>query len=198
MFLRSCANNNLKIIWFDIETTGFNIFQNSIIEIAAIDNKERKFQSLVSYDRPLPKKITQITNITDEMLLSQPSITTVLQNFVKFIKSDVDPNKVTYMIGHNINSFDIPFVKAQCAKYNIKFPRVHTIDTMRMSQYILVDQYSHSLAALCDLFGVSNSNAHRAMSDVNATRVIFDNLCLLFKQKHKKCDVNFLNYTTSF
>ncbi len=198
MFLRSCSNSNYKIIWFDIETTGFNIFQNSIIEIAAIDNQEKKFQSLISYDKPLPKKIIEITKITDEMLCDQPNIVTVLKNFVDFIKSDQHPNKITYMIGHNINCFDIPFVKAQCAKYGIKFPKIYTIDTMRMSQYILVDQYSHSLAALCNLFGVCNSNAHRALSDVYTTRVIYDNLCLLFKQKFKKCDLNFLNYHTSF
>ena len=137
MFLRSCSNSNYKIIWFDIETTGFNIFQNSIIEIAAIDNQEKKFQSLISYDKPLPKKIIEITKITDEMLYDQPNIVTVLKNFVDFIKSDQHPNKITYMIGHNINCFDIPFVKAQCAKYGIKFPKIHTIDTMRMSQYIL-------------------------------------------------------------
>lgn len=198
MFLRSCSNKNYRIIYFDIETTGFNIFQNNIIEIAAVDNHNNEFQSLISYDKPLPKKIVDITKITDEMLYNKPDSPTVLQNFVNFIKSDLNPQKKTYMIGHNINSFDIPFVKAQCSKYGIKFPNVYTIDTMRMSQYILVDQYSHSLSALCSLFSVCNSNAHRAMSDVNATKVIYENLCLLFKQKYKRCNINYLYYTTSF
>ena len=181
MFLRNSSNINYRIIWFDIETTGFNIFQNSIIEIAAIDNQGRKFEKLISYDKFLPKKITEITGITNEMLDNQPNIKSVLNEFVDFIKSTENPNKTIYMIGHNANAFDIPFVKAQCAKYEIKFPKVNSIDTMRMSQYILIDQYSHSLAALCELFGVNNSNAHRAMSDVYATQVIYNNLSLLFK-----------------
>ncbi len=198
MFLRSSANPNYRIIFYDLETTGFNIFQNSIIEIAAVDNKGNKFEQLISFDSPLPKRIVEITKITDDMLLNKPNITQTLNSFVNFIRDEKEPNKKVFMVGHNSNSFDMPFLKAQCAKHNIKFPNVLSLDTMRMSQYILTDQYSHSLASLCNLFGISNQNAHRAMSDVNVTMMIFDNLSMMYKQKHKKCTINNLYYTTSF
>ena len=36
MLLRSIVDKNTRHIWFDLETTGFNIFYSDIIEIAAI------------------------------------------------------------------------------------------------------------------------------------------------------------------
>ena len=48
MFLRSNTNRQERLIWFDIETTGFNIFHNEIIELSAIDNLGNSFNSFVS------------------------------------------------------------------------------------------------------------------------------------------------------
>ena len=47
MILRSCNQNKYRIIWFDIETTGFNIFHGHIIEIAAVDNIGNEFSTLI-------------------------------------------------------------------------------------------------------------------------------------------------------
>lgn len=199
MLTRASSNNTTRLIWFDIETTGFNIFKDSIIEIAAIDDNDTKFSSLISYNKPLPAKITQITNITNEMLEDKPLLEDVLTDFCKYIKGDVSkPYSTTYLIGHNAHAFDLPFIKAQCSKYSIKFPRVVTLDTMRMSQLLLDDQYSHSLKTLCSLFSVNNEQAHRAMSDVGSTRIIFNNLCLLFKRKFQRCSPNMIYNKTCF
>ena len=60
----------------DIETTGSFASANSITEIAIIlhDGKEivREFQSLVNPGMPLPRFITQLTGITDDMLEDAP------------------------------------------------------------------------------------------------------------------------------
>ena len=61
--LRSGAKmvrSNFKIIFFDLETTGFNQFHNNIIEIAAKDNKNNEFHSLVDPEQSISKKITSI------------------------------------------------------------------------------------------------------------------------------------------
>lgn len=196
MYLRSSGKKNCRLVWFDIETTGFNPFKNEIIEIAALDNNGETFESLISCNKPVSKKITEITNITNEMLLDKPGIEEVMLNFVEFIKSTTDKGTTIYLIGHNIHSFDLPFVKAVCNKYNIKFPTVYPIDTMRMSQFIM-DEWCHSLDYLCKLFGIDNKNAHRALSDVYATQIVYSNLCLIFKRSFKECSPNLLYYKTS-
>tara|TARA_B100000575_G_C23087622_1_gene626871 strand:- start:833 stop:1438 length:606 start_codon:yes stop_codon:yes gene_type:complete len=197
MFLRSCGREKYKLVWFDIETTGFNPFKNEIIEIAAIDNNGDTFEKLIQPNKSIPKKITEITNITNEMVRDKEDIETVMQQFVSFIKGTENNQRPIYLIGHNIHSFDMPFVKAKCNQFNIKLPNIYLLDTLRMSQYILTDQWSHSLESLCNLFGVDNNNAHRAMSDVYATQIIYCNLCSLFKREIKKSDPNTLYYKTS-
>lgn len=197
MLLRSFSRTDIRLIFLDIETTGFNVFKNNIIEIAAIDSNNNKFETLTNNNgRNIPKKISELTNINNEMLLNQPTIEEVLVKFIDYLKMENNNNN-TYLIGHNINSFDLPFIKAQCQKYNLKFPDFKTIDTMRMSQYILKDQYYHNLGALSNLFGINNENAHRAMSDVYTTKIIFNNLCLLFKRDYGKCTPNILYYRTT-
>ena len=91
----------------------------------------------------------------------------------------------------------LPLIKAKCSELNIKFPNVIHLDSMRMAQYIMDDQWSHSLGTLCQEFNISNTNAHRALSDVYATQVLYCNLCLLFKRKFKKCTPNLIYYKTS-
>jgi DNA polymerase III epsilon subunit-like protein len=197
MFLRSCGREKYRLVWFDLETTGFNPFKNEIIEIAAVDNLGNTFEQLVKPIKPIPKKITEITKITNEMVQDKADAKTAIELFVEFIRGKNTNTHPIYLIGHNSHSFDMPFVKAKCNEYNIKLPNVYQLDTMRMSQFILTDQWSHSLASLCSLFGIDNKNAHRAMSDVYATQIIYCNLCLLFKREFQKSDPNTLYYKTS-
>lgn len=197
MFLRSCGRTKERLVWFDIETTGFNPFKNHIIELAAVDNEGNEFNKLINPPGAVSKKITEITGITNDMVNDQKSIAEILPSFIDFIKGGSTNNRTVYLIGHNSHSFDVPFIKAKCAELNLKFPPVVHLDTMRMSQYIMEGQWSHSLAALCNEFNIANSNAHRALSDVYATQVLYCNLCLLFKREFKKCTPNLIYYKTS-
>ena len=183
MILRSGTQNKDRIIWFDIETTGFNIFHDEIIEIAAVDNLDNQFSYLIKPNKQLKKKITELTGITDEMLVKQGSPLEILSKFKNFIEND--NNQCVILIGHNSNSFDIPFIKSQFSKYNLIFPKYKTIDTMRLAQFVLPNEWSYSLKNLCNTFGVKNTNAHRALSDVHATRHIYTNLLTIYKSRNK-------------
>ena len=185
MFLRSFSpdNNKIRLIWFDLETTGFNKFKNNIIEIAAIDNLGNKFSTLVNPECFIPKKITEITHINNEMVKDSPIIQEALHDFNTFLR--IDPHKTTFIIGHNSIGFDMPFIKYNFSKYNIKFPKMRAIDTLYMAQLLLPHEYSHKLSRMCELFGIDNNNAHRALSDVYATRILYNQLCVIFKAKFK-------------
>ena len=79
----------------------------------------------------------------------------------------------------------MPFIKYNFSKYNIKFPKMRAIDTLYMAQLLLPHEYSHKLSRMCELFGIDNNNAHRALSDVYATRILYNQLCVIFKAKFK-------------
>ena len=110
-----------KIIFFDIETTGFNPFSHEIIEISAVDQDDNVFDSLIKPKKKIPKKITTITNISDEMVKDSDSIEIVLENFKNYILNDPTKNKI-YMIGHNSLHFDWPFIKTKFHEHDIPFP----------------------------------------------------------------------------
>lgn len=191
----SLFGNNKKFIWFDIETTGFNPFNHNIIELSAVDDEGNIFDTLIKCDKKIPKKITEITNITNEMIqTSGDEIINVLNNFKKYIENG---NKIIYLIGHNSIHFDLPFIKASFTKYNIEFPNVIVLDTMRIAQYILKDEWSHSLKHLCEMFSIKNNNAHRALSDVYATKLLYNNLLVLCKGRIEDFNLKKLYEITS-
>ena len=73
----------------DIETTGFNIKKGSrIIEIGAVkvisESAHSVFSTLVGPKRYISKEISELTNISAEMLEGKPEIGEVLRNFLDF------------------------------------------------------------------------------------------------------------------
>ena len=47
------------------------------------------------------------------------------------------------------------------------------IDTLRLSRKFFPQSDSHSLAAMCDMLEITNQNAHRALSDCQATNELY-------------------------
>ena len=74
-----------SIIALDIETTGLDPHKDSIIEIGAVcfnDNRiENEWESLINPGRKIPPFITQLTGISDHMVMEAPSIQDVLTDF---------------------------------------------------------------------------------------------------------------------
>ena len=74
---------------FDIETTGFSAVTDRIIEIGAVKVEDGKitdkFSTFVNPKRPIPFRITELTSITDEMVIDSPDIETILPQFIEFI-----------------------------------------------------------------------------------------------------------------
>lgn len=168
-----------RIIWYDLETTGFNPYHNNIIEIAAIDNLGNNLNVLLKIKDPLPEKIVEITNITDD-LLKDEGIDQYegLNEFNKFLKLYDEDNKYknrTYLVAHNNDSFDQLFLKYQFLRYkiNCNLDIYKYIDTFRLSQLVSKTLNSHSLKTLTTIYKVKNERAHRAMSDTLALQAIF-------------------------
>ena len=189
-------NQNNRIIIFDIETCGFNPFEHDIIEISAIDQDGNVFDTLIKPRKNIPKKITEITNITNDMVKDKKDNKSVLLDFNNFINGDGSNRKI-YMIGHNSINFDWPFLKAKYNEFNIKYPKITLLDTMRMAQYVLRNEWSHSLKHLCNQFSIKNDNAHRALSDVYATYTLYKNILIIMKSRIENCNLKKIEQLTS-
>ncbi len=155
----------------DIETTGFSITENKIIEVAAIRTRNgvvvARFDKLIRIDEQLPRKIVSLTGITDNMLCNAEPIKDALSAFFAFLGEDV-------IVGHNIGYFDIPFINrasSVCIGATIKN---ECIDTLPLSKELLPELCSHGLEHVAEALDVAYVGAHRAINDCDITYRCFE------------------------
>jgi len=124
------------------------------------------FQSFVDPGHSLPAFITQLTGISDEMLLSAPFIDEVLPTLFEFLGS---PDE-TVLVAHN-SPFDMSFLKAAALVHEYEWPNYLTVDTARLARAVLDrdEVVNCKLGTLAEFFNTSVSPNHRALDDALAT-----------------------------
>ena len=124
------------------------------------------FQSFVDPGHSLPPFITQLTGITDEMLLSAPFIDEVLPSLFEFLGS---PDE-TVLVAHN-SPFDMSFLKAAALAHEFAWPHYLTVDTARLARAVLDhdEVVNCKLGTLAEFFNAQTSPNHRALDDALAT-----------------------------
>ena len=156
----------------DIETTGFSPQYDDIIEIGALKIVNNKivdeFQSLIKTNHKLSSIITNLTGITNDMLLSGKDINIVLKEFKEFVGDNV-------IVAHNAN-FDINFLYDKCALYINEYLRNDFIDTMKVSKKLLPNLSNYKLSTISNYLGIDYSNAHRGLEDVKITYKVYNKL----------------------
>jgi DNA polymerase III epsilon subunit family exonuclease len=124
------------------------------------------FQSFVDPGHLLPAFITQLTGISDEMLVSAPFIDEVLPTLFEFLGS---PDE-TVLVAHN-SPFDMSFLKAAALVHEYEWPNYLTVDTARLARAVLDrdEVVNCKLGTLAEFFNTSVSPNHRALDDALAT-----------------------------
>ncbi|NQU98405.1 3'-5' exonuclease [Candidatus Woesearchaeota archaeon] len=166
-----------KYTILDIETTGLSRYTNEITEIAAIKMKGNKvieeFQTLINPGVPIPKFITRLTGIDDEMVKDAPSIEKALPRFLKFLGS-------TTIVAH-CATFDYGFLSHKAEKHLKTSIENKRLCTRKLANRLVPDLPSKKLMHLCTLFRIKNEQAHRAMGDTRATLRIFKKFLAMMK-----------------
>ncbi len=156
-------------IVFDLETTGFSPIKDKIIEIGAVKVEKGKiterFSTFVNPQIPIPFKITQLTSITDTMVLDAPPIEEVLPRFLEFVGDGV-------LVAHNA-SFDVSFIEQNCRYQDIQ-PDFTSVDTVAMARVLLPTLSRFKLNIVAKALNISLENHHRAVDDAGATAEIFE------------------------
>jgi len=155
----------------DLETSGGSPkFGAGITEIGVVKVRGGTmlgtFQSFVDPGHSLPPFITQLTGITDEMLLSAPFIDEVLPTLFEFLGS---PDE-TVLVAHN-SPFDMSFLKAAALTHEYPWPNYQTVDTARLARAVLDrdEVMNCKLGTLAAFFNAATSPTHRALDDALAT-----------------------------
>jgi DNA polymerase III epsilon subunit family exonuclease len=169
----------MTFVVLDIETTGLSRYSNKITEIAAVIVKDGKihdeFHTLVNPEVRIPGFITKLTGIDNAMVKDAPKIRSVMPEFVKFLGDHI-------IVAHNA-SFDYGFLDENAVSSIGKGLTNEVLCTRKLANRLVPDLPSKKLSCLCEHFGVSNQQAHRAKGDVYATVEIFNNFLMMLKQK---------------
>ncbi len=153
---------------FDLETTGLEPTKDEIIEIGAckiVNGRiDETFATFVKPSRHIPKEITTITGITDEMVKDAPTINYVLPDFYKFCYNCT-------IVAHN-TQFDMGFIYNASKKLSYNFTNP-LMDTLEMSHQKLPGLKNYKLGTIVDKLNIVLDNAHRAINDATATAKVF-------------------------
>jgi DNA polymerase-3 subunit epsilon/ATP-dependent DNA helicase DinG len=153
-----------SIVAVDIETTGLNTQDDSIIEIGAVKFNGRRVEdtwsTLINPRRPIPGFITQLTGISNNMVRQAPVLTEKIAELIAFAGN-------APILGHNV-TFDLTFLRqAGALRENIG------IDTYELAAVLMPTASRYNLSALAQQLGVLLPSAHRALDDAKATHGVF-------------------------
>lgn len=168
------------IICVDLETTGLDKYNDSIIEIAMVKFDEKTFKvidtfsSLINPEREIPELISNITNIYDADVFWAPVIDDLKEEITNFIWD-------LPLLWHNI-SFDIDFL----LKSWFKIQENIRLDTFFLANFLCFNELSLNLEVLCNSFWIWFEWAHRALNDVEATIALFQKLLGKFDKLTKE------------
>jgi len=158
------------IVFFDIESTGLNVMQDRIIQIALIKhyangNPPAELELLVNPQIAIGREAQAVHGISAEDIADKPPFSAVAKQIMDFI-GDAD------MGGYNSDRFDLPMLSEELARCDIDLDveSRRTVDV----QKIFYKMEPRTLKAAYKKFcGKNLEDAHDALADVRATVDVF-------------------------
>ena len=166
------------IVVFDTETTGLDVFNDDILQIAAVKIRggevvpSSQFALYIETDKPIPAMLGDIVNpIVEERkhheLLEHAD---ALRQFMQYAEGCV-------LLGHNAD-YDYHILHFNLARYapDIKLAEQHPeyLDSLRLVRLLHPELKEHKLKYLLSVLGLEGTNSHLADDDVNATRSVVE------------------------
>jgi len=165
----------------DFETTGFNPYNDRIIQVAAVRycNHELvdQFVSFVNPERFIPSRITSLTGITNYRVSDAPTIQEVLPLFLAFLGKDT-------IVAHNA-SFDMRFLKSNLNRLRLPEPKNKVIDTVFLSKKYMQHAPNHKLETLKRMLGIRLSS-HNALDDCITCAAVYRKCAAIQEEGQKK------------
>jgi DNA polymerase III alpha subunit (gram-positive type) len=185
---QSTADAHPLLVFFDIETTGLNIYNERITEIAAkvvgdpvSTVTKASYTSLVSATKSIPPKVQELTGINNDMLKEERPLCIVLPEFLKWLvdtaKEASDENTVYYpvLVAHNGFTFDYPMLLAEIKRtpeisfQSLKESNIHFADTLPHLRKVVFQYQTNQLPCSYIAYQLSiqaKKEGHAALTEV--------------------------------
>ncbi|SHI69034.1 DNA polymerase III subunit alpha, partial [Desulfosporosinus lacus] len=162
----------------DLETTGFSAVTEKITEIGIMKLKDGKvideFSCFVNPKKPIPARVVEVTNITDDMVKDAETIDQVFPKLLEFIEGSV-------LVAHNAE-FDLGFLKHNARVLGCDFDYTY-LDTLSLAKELFPDYKTYKLGRIAKNLGFKVEVAHRALDDVDTTVKVFKVMLEKLKQR---------------
>ncbi len=167
------TSDEAVFVAIDLETTGFSPETSSVIEVAAVKFQGgfvlNKYWELTKPDEGyIPKRVSQLTGITNAMVIDRPTFFDIYPELYNFIKNSV-------VIAHNAK-FDLSFLNYTHQKRFRESLKIPYICTDMLARRLFPEIGKKSLECVANHLGIKFKQSHRAMSDALATYEIFQKI----------------------
>lgn len=158
-------NLKVPICFFDLETTGTNITQDRIIEIAVIkilpNGEIQKKVNRINPTIPIPEESSVFHGIRDEDVAGKPTFKDVAKEYARFFEG-------ADLSGFNIIKFDVPMLVEEFLRAGVEFDyeRKKIIDAQKIYHMMEKRNLSSAYKFYCNKDLI---NSHSAEADTEAT-----------------------------
>ncbi len=165
----------------DLETTGLSFRTEKITEVGIMKVKDGEvideFECFVNPEKPIPQKVVEVTNITDDMVKDAETIDKVMPKILEFVGDSV-------LVAHNAD-FDIGFLKYNAKQLGLSLENTY-IDTLRLAKSLFPEYKKYKLGIIAENLGITVEVAHRALDDVDTTVKVFRKMLEMLEEKGVK------------
>lgn len=162
-----------EFIIFDVETSGLNPKEDTIIELAAIKYRvnDKKLSIIdkkdifIKPEKTLSDKVISIHHITNDFLSDKPSENEIFDEIEQFF------GYKPIIGGYNV-SFDSSMLRELYLRHNKEFVTTVELDILEMSRDIISNKETqdYKLESIATLYGIEEGlSFHSAIDDVVAT-----------------------------
>lgn len=156
-----------NVIVFDVESTGVDVTEDEIIQIAAIKLNKKgevvdKFEKFLKNKKPV-KDSYYVHGFSDEMLQR------IGEDKEKVLKEFVEYSKDSIIVGHNVQ-YDINILCSELERSNLGKPKFKTFyDTLDIYRRFYPGNINYKLENLSKVYDTKHKPSHDAMDDIIAT-----------------------------
>ncbi len=181
------AYEGKEIVIFDTETTGLNVFEDDIIQIAAMKIRNgavvpgSEIDIIIETDKRIPATLKN--GIVNPMIEEYARRKAGARNnpFEYFLPADkalamfVDYVGDDDLLGHNVN-FDIHILENNLRRRaaGVAFTTPTYWDTLKMARLLHPELKRFNLEFLLNRLGLKGVNSHNALDDIRATKSLTD------------------------
>ena len=163
--------SDITFVAFDVETTGLSPVANRLVELSGVRFSQTRetfetFSTLINPEVPIPKEVTKIHGITDDMVTHSPRFKAAVSNFIDWAGSEC------VFMAHNAG-FDVEFLRVNLAKAGLPCPSNAVVDTLVLAREFLRDTPNHQLKTVVEHLGLPCGDYHRALADSVHVKDVF-------------------------